>query len=200
MRSSSIRGRPAPGLRKFGVYDSDRPAFDWVRAEVADAARCLEAQVMDWADDVAYSVHDVEDGVHAGHIRLPVLAAEAERAALCQQAAECYSPLPAPALLPALDRLLELPPLRDLAEFDGTFRAQGLAKRATSELTGRFVSAAVSATRDKFGTGAARPLHRGSGGAGGGGGRVRAAEGDRLPLRDVAGRACPTSWPSNGGC
>ena len=136
---------------KFGVYASDRAAFDWARDGVPDYTRCLEAQVMDWADDVAYSVHDVEDGVHAGHIRLPVLASESERSALCEQASEFYSPLTAAELAPAMDRLLQLPPLRDLAEYDGTFAAQGLAKRATSELTGRFVSAAVTATRDKFG-------------------------------------------------
>jgi dGTPase len=145
------------GVRKFGCYGSDQAAFDWLRAGRAHGERCLEAQVMDWADDVAYSVHDVEDGVHSGHIRLTVLAADAERELLCRQAAELYSPLPPAALEPALDRLLRLPPLRDLAEYDGSFAAQGYAKRATSELTGRFVSAAVSATREKFGAG---PLGR----------------------------------------
>src|SRR5262245_12145046 len=63
-----------PGMRKFGVYDDDLPVFGWFRDGVPDAAdrprRSLEAQVMDWADDVAYSVHDVEDGIISGHVRL----------------------------------------------------------------------------------------------------------------------------------
>jgi dGTPase len=141
-----------PDARKFGCYGSDRPAFDWLREGREDGVRCLEAQVMDWADDVAYSVHDVEDGVHAGYVRLAVLDSDEERESLCRQAAELYSPLPPQALAPVLDRLLRLPPVTDLACYDGSFASQGRAKRATSELTGRFVAAAVAATREKFGT------------------------------------------------
>jgi dGTPase len=138
---------------KFGVYAADLPAFRWLREGRPDGARCLEAQVMDWADDVAYSVHDVEDGVHSGFIRLVRLADEAERQALCEQAAKLYTDRPATDLAPVLDELLELPALRELADYDGSFTAQAQAKRATSELTGRLVGAAVSATVDRFGTG-----------------------------------------------
>ena len=140
------------GRAKFGVYESDLAAYRWLRDGRPDGQRCLEAQVMDWADDVAYSVHDVEDGVHSGHIRLAILATDQERTALCEQAAQLYSSLDAAALAPVLDRLLLLDPLRELAGYDGSFAAQAIAKRATSELTGRFVGAAVTATRAKFGT------------------------------------------------
>lgn len=153
--------RPAAGQRaKFGVYADDRAAFEWLRAGRSDPDRCLEAQVMDWADDVAYSVHDVEDGVHSGYIELGLLlggSAEAERQALCEQASQLYSGRSASALAPILDELLMLPPLRELAAYDSSFTAQAYAKRATSELTGRFVGAAVQATRDKFGN---QPLGR----------------------------------------
>ena len=136
---------------KFGYYAADQDAFDWIRADVPADRRCIEAQVMDWADDVAYSVHDVEDGIHSGLIRLASVPDD-DRETLCKIAAETYSPLPPADLAGVLDRLLTLPTLRDLADYDGSYRAQAAAKRATSELTGRFAGAAVEATRERYGT------------------------------------------------
>jgi dGTPase len=138
------------GARKFGAYAEDLAAFRWLRADLPDGHRCLEAQVMDWADDVAYSVHDLEDGVHSGYIRLDLID-DAERAALCEHAAAHYSTAAVGTLAPVLEHLLELPALRDLASYDGTAGAQVASKRATSELTGRFIGAAVAATRERYG-------------------------------------------------
>jgi dGTPase len=146
-----------PGESKYGVYADDRPVFDWLRESAPAGRRCLEAQVMDWADDVAYSVHDVEDGIHTGHVELAALADADERAAVCEHAASAYSTETPADLATVLVDLLALPTLRDLAGYDGTRGAQVALKRATSELTGRFVTAAVAATRAVAGD---RPLAR----------------------------------------
>jgi dGTPase len=150
-----------PGLRKFGVYDDDVPVFAWLRAGAPAGdppRRSLEAQVMDWADDVAYSVHDVEDGVISGHVRLSVPLQDAdERAALCRDVAEVYSTETPVALEAALSDLLAEPALEAVAQFDGSSAALVALKRAASLLIGRFASTAVSATRDRYGAG---PLRR----------------------------------------
>jgi dGTPase len=144
------------GVRKFGYYAADEAAFAWLRNGAEPERRCLEAQVMDWADDVAYSVHDVEDGVHAGLIKLAGVD-DTAREQLCQVAAEQYSDRTPAQLAPVLDGLLAMATLRDLASYDGTAAAQVAAKRATSELVGRLSVAAINATRAEYGPG---PLGR----------------------------------------
>ena len=144
------------GERKFGYYAQDAAAFAWLREGAPGQRRCLEAQVMDWADDVAYSVHDVEDGVHSGLIKLGDLD-DGEREQLCEIAARQYSTRGPAELAPVLDALLALPTLRDLAGYDATSAAQAAAKRATSELVGRLSGSAIAATRQRYGPG---PLGR----------------------------------------
>ncbi|HEX8870097.1 MAG TPA: deoxyguanosinetriphosphate triphosphohydrolase, partial [Lentzea sp.] len=80
-----------PGTVKFGVYDDDLEVFEWMRQNAPERERCIEAQVMDWSDDVAYSVHDVEDGVLAHRISLGALARPDERAAIASLAAKTFS-------------------------------------------------------------------------------------------------------------
>lgn len=157
------RGQAGSAGGKFGVYPDDLAMFEWVRLDAGDHRRCLEAQIMDWADDVAYSVHDLEDGILAGRISLSSLSSPRERGEIVRIAAElsAISPRgvvePAGALETAVQRLAELPAVRAVAEYDGSFAARTALKRLTSELVGRFVGAAVRNTAERFGSG---PLSR----------------------------------------
>jgi dGTPase len=53
----------AVNTRKFGVYDDDLEIFHWIRRGAPEGRQSMEAQIMDWSDDVAYSVHDLEDAI-----------------------------------------------------------------------------------------------------------------------------------------
>ncbi|HLQ35279.1 MAG TPA: dNTP triphosphohydrolase [Chloroflexota bacterium] len=71
----------AAGEGKF-FYDDDLALVDWVCQGRRDGTTSFECQIMDWADEVAYSVHDVEDGMWADLITLPRLRDERSRAAV----------------------------------------------------------------------------------------------------------------------
>jgi dGTPase len=147
-----------PGLRKFGAYAADAAAFAWLRDGAPGDRCCLEAQVMDWADDVAYSVHDVEDGILAGRIDLAALADRTERGALVALAGLHFCP-DTDALARAADALLALPVVDAVRGFraeTAPAAAHVALKRLTSELVGRFVVAATEATRAAHGAGTLR--------------------------------------------
>ncbi|WP_055586534.1 deoxyguanosinetriphosphate triphosphohydrolase [Peterkaempfera griseoplana] len=139
-----------PSSPKYGVYAEDLAVFRWVRAAAPPGRRCFEATVMDWSDDVAYSVHDLEDGLHAGHVDPAVLHSPTERAELFKVAAY-YAQAAEEEFAEALDRLLaqEWWP----RSYDGSARDRAGLKDATSQLIGRFCLAAERATRERHGPG-----------------------------------------------
>ena len=55
---------------KYGAYSTEREDFAWARQDIGlpDGEPSLEAQIMDWSDDIAYAVHDLEDFFRAGLI------------------------------------------------------------------------------------------------------------------------------------
>ena len=61
--------------RKYSIYNLDRQAFEFVRSP-HDTSQSIEASIMDFADDITYSVHDLEDFYLAGLIPLELLATD----------------------------------------------------------------------------------------------------------------------------
>ena len=144
----------AENPRKFGVYDDDVEIFTWVREGAPVGRKCIEAQIMDWSDDCAYSVHDLEDAIFAGQITVKNFDRDFD--ILYKEMVDGYkSDATKDEVAQALTRLQNLSCWP--ASFDRTHRALARLKDTTSQLIGRFVLAAELETRSVHGNG---PLTR----------------------------------------
>jgi len=151
-----VRGDGPVPTRKFGAYEDDLPVFEWLRADAEPGVRCFEAEVMDWSDDVAYSVHDLEDAIASDWMDPRALRSRTEMRSVLEVAAATYAPDQDPAALTAaLERILATGAIP--ARFDGSRNDLAALKDMTSRIIGRFVLAVELATRERHGPG---PLSR----------------------------------------
>lgn len=147
LRSEGKAEAGSDGSTKFGVYEDDLEIFEWMRQGAPARQKSVEAQVMDFADDVAYSVHDFEDAIVSGYVDVRALNDSAFEWELLQKIAEWNGHQI------AVDELREsLAALRDepywVFDYDGSTGAQAKLKNLTSALIGRFVSATTRSIVD----------------------------------------------------
>lgn len=138
---------------KWGAYHSERDVFGWARSEdvAARDVKSAEAEIMDWADDIAYSVHDVEDFFKANLIPLDRLAvSDSEQTAFFDRAKDHIKIIEAgrkrrltsdeqTALFGRFQQLIA--PLFPGERFEGTRRQRAVLRAFTSALIGRYVDA-----------------------------------------------------------
>ena len=136
--------------KKFGVYDDDKEIFNWMRMGAPEGKRTFEAQIMDWSDDVSYSVHDLEDGLVTGKFTFENISDDISLLHKTAQA-NYLMDLQESETQSALTSLTSLScwPKR----FDRSHRELANLKDLTSQLVGRYALAAERETRAKFGDG-----------------------------------------------
>src|SRR5699024_6711156 len=137
---------------KFGAYADDLDVYPWAREGAVPGRQCFEAQVMDLADDIAYSVHDIEDAITGLTLDLQKLQDPMARAAALHVVQDWHMPdAPLDELDAALIRLEEEPSW--MLSCTGTMRAAAALKNMASQLIGRFTRSAIAATRATHGEG-----------------------------------------------
>ncbi|MDY5129101.1 deoxyguanosinetriphosphate triphosphohydrolase [Actinotignum urinale] len=136
-----------PSSPKFNYYEDDSDVYEWIRQGQQpenSTHKCIEAQIMDLSDDIAYSIHDVEDAIVRGFLNPALLRNPEERERIIEETLAWYAYPSKDSLCQAMMRLLveEAWP----TEFRGTYKDYAIVKDLTSDLIGRFVNSVRRAT------------------------------------------------------
>jgi dGTPase len=147
LRSDAIAEVGADRAVKFGAYDDDIEVFEWLRSGAPQRVKSAEAQVMDFADDVAYSVHDFEDAIVSKFIDVRSLGDTANDSDLLDKISLWNGgAISRDTLAQALDRLRTNEFW--LSSFDHSPAGLGTLKNLTSSFIGSLVSRTVDAIVD----------------------------------------------------
>ncbi len=129
---------------KFGVYEDDREVFNWMREGAPAGVKCVEAQIMDFADDVAYSIHDFEDSVVEGLLDPRVINDLGSKEQLLEEVSKWAGGMHSAAELEEAFSALRKNEYW-LSDFDSSAKSLAKLKNLTSDLIGSFVSRTIEA-------------------------------------------------------
>ena len=146
-----LRGKDGFERKKRGAYASEEKQLNWCRElfPVGDKRKSIEAEIMDWADDVTYAVHDMSDFYQAGLIPFEVLTAtksgDSERRVFFDgvfkrsSSADEVREYSRTDLEAAFESLMQLTPLHD--KYRGTKEQRAQLRSFTAGLIAVFVNA-----------------------------------------------------------
>ena len=145
--------------KKF-VYEDDRKLVSWASEEASRPfkgtkkwVRSFECQIMNLADDIAFSVHDLEDSIHAGYIDADIFRGDHPRIGGVLNQVEEEFMEEGISVSKAYGSLVEIissyidPSIRKYREFPHRGRKSSR-KELTSFLLGRYINAASRKTLD----------------------------------------------------
>lgn len=141
-----FRAKTGKAAKKWSVYQSEQEDFNFAREHHKEhSEKTLEAELMDWADDVAYSVHDLEDFHRCNALPWQKVFSEKEKIIHHALGTAASSSAAKERLTAAYDRLkqfLEGTYSELLSEpYDGSREQREQLRRMTSQLIGTYIGA-----------------------------------------------------------
>jgi dGTPase len=151
------RGENEKKPNKWGYFQSEKDDFEFARSFYKPKyVQTTEAFLMDWADDITYSVHDLEDFYRAGRLPLHLLSMQTdsrEREYFFEQVFARHEALKNTSILAARKELESaftevsrlFPPMQ---EYRGTIKQRTSLRNFTGSLIGRYINGVSFSDQD----------------------------------------------------